>query len=101
MKTFYSRCLKLRTFYLSMETDDTKLVLLSKIVAISFYNESQLDDIPKREVIEIDCSDLSTSISVIENSLAKVLSDLEFKDFDIWHSKNYNLFHKVNFKIKS
>lgn len=102
MKKFRKRCDDLRDFYLMMETTNTKVILLSKLVALSFYNEYQLlDELPKRKTLEIDCSDLSEqmSLSEIENSLSKVLSDLEFKDYDILHCKNFNLFHKVNFVI--
>ena len=100
MQNFYKRCFKLRDFYLMMKADNTNVILLSKIVAISFYNENQLDDLPKRITLEIDCSDLPINISEIENSLSQVLSDLNFKNFDVWHNKNFNLFHKINFMIK-
>ena len=89
MKKFRKRCDDLRDFYLMMETTNTKVILLSKLVALSFYNEYQLlDELPKRKTLEIDCSDLSEqmSLSEIENSLSKVLSDLEFKDYDILHN---------------
>ena len=100
MKNLYKRCFKLRDFYLMMGVDKTNVVLLSKILAISFYNDEQLDELPREKTLEIDCSDLPVSVSKIENSLSKVLYDLEFKKFDIWHNKNFNLFHKVNFLIK-
>lgn len=100
MKPFYDRCLTLRSFYLKREPDNQKLILLSKLLALSFYNEEQvLDDLPKGKTLEIDCSDLTACAPKIKDSLSQVLSDLEFIKFDIWHSKNYNLFHKVNFMI--
>ena len=103
MEKFRKRCDDLRNFYLLMETTNTKLIILSKLVALSFYNEYQLDELPKRKTLEIDCSDLSEQMSLpeIENSLSKVLSDLEFNDYDILHCKNFNLFHKVNFVINN
>ena len=100
MKNFYKRCFKLRDFYLMMEVDKSNVILLSKIIAISFYNDEQLDELPRRKTLEIDCSDLPVSVFEIENSLSKVLYDLDFKNFDIWHSKNFNLYHNVNFMIK-
>lgn len=100
MKRLYKRYFELRNFYLMMEVDKTNVVLLSKILAISFYNDEQLDELPRGKTLEIDCSDLPVSVSEIENSLSKVLYDLEFKKFDIWHNKNFNLFHTVNFLIK-
>ena len=101
MESFYNRCLKLRRFYLKREADNTKIILLSKLFALSFYNEEQtLDDLPKEKSLEIDCSDLTIYVPNIENSLSQVLFDLEFTKFNIWHNKNYNLFHKINFIIK-
>ena len=101
MKSFYDRCSKLRSFYLKRETDNTKIILLSKLVALSFYNEEQiLDDLPKEKSLEIDCSDLTACAPKVEDSLSQVLYDLEFTKFDIWHNKNYNLFHKIDFWIK-
>ena len=56
MKKFRKRCDDLRDFYLMMETTNTKVILLSKLVALSFYNEYQLlDELPKRKTLEIDC----------------------------------------------
>ena len=101
MKSFYDRCSKLRSFYLERETDNTKIILLSKLVALSFYNEEQiLDDLPKEKSLEIDCSDLTACAPKVEDSLSQVLYDLEFTKFDIGHNKNYNLFHKIDFWIK-
>ncbi len=101
MESFYNRCSKLRRFYLKRETDNTKIILLSKLVALSFYNEEQvLDDLPKEKSLEIDCSDLTACAPKVEDSLSAVLSDLEFTNFNIGHNKNYNLFHKINFMIK-
>lgn len=104
MKKFRKRCDDLRNFYLMMETTNTKVILLSKLVALSFYNEYHLlDELPKRKTLEIDCSELSEDLSLsdIETYLSKVLSDLEFKDYDILHRKNFNLLHKVNFVINN
>ena len=101
MESFYNRCSKLRRFYLKRETDNTKIILLSKLVALSFYNQEKvIDDLPKGKTLEIDCSDLTACAPKVEDSLSKVLSDLEFTNFNIGHNKNYNLFHKINFMIK-
>ena len=101
MESFYDRCLTIRNFYFKRETENTKLILLSKLVALSFYNEEQiLDDLPKEKSLEIDCSDLTACAPKVEDSLSQVLSDLEFTNFDVGHNKNYNLFHKINFMIK-
>ena len=101
MESFYNRCSKLRRFYLKRETDNTKIILLSKLVALSFYNEEQvLDDLPKEKSLEIDCSDLTACAPKVEDSLSAEISDLEFTNFNIGHNKNYNLFHKINFMIK-
>ena len=99
--SFYDRCLALRNFYIKRETDSTKLILLSKLVALSFYNQEKvIDDLPKGKTLEIDCSDLTACAPKVEDSLSQVLYDLEFTKFDIGHNKNYNLFHKIDFWIK-
>ena len=99
MQNFYKRCQKLRNFYLTMEADNTKVIILSKIVAISFYNDKHLDDLPKGEILDIYCYGLSCNIITIQNCLASVLSDLQFNKFDIWHHDNYALFPTVHFII--
>lgn len=100
MKNFYKRCLKLRDFYLKMELDNTKLLILSNLVGISFYNsEHELDGLPRNVTFDIDCSALTTNVLSVEQAIACVLSDLEFNDFDIWHDKNYNTFPQYHFTI--
>ena len=41
MNFFYSRCLQLRDYYLKTESDNTKVILLSQLFAIAFYNSKE------------------------------------------------------------
>ena len=100
MNNFYERCLKLRDFYLKTESDNTKIILLSKIVAISFYNNNKLDDLPRGVILYINCYDLDTkATNIIEDSLRSVLSDLHFKQYHVERNSNFYISHEINFVI--
>ena len=99
MNIFYSRCLQLRDYYLKTESDNTKVILLSQLFAIAFYNSEQLDDLPRGVTCYINCSNLTSNITSIEDSLRSLLSDLHFHKYHVERNSNFYISHEINFVI--
>ena len=100
MNNFYERCLQLRDFYLKTESDNTNVSILAQIFSLPFCNIKQLDDLPRGVVCSIYIKDLIGNIEHIENALTAVLSDLQFPNYSVWHSKDYYITHEIYFTVK-
>jgi len=107
MARFYEKCVKLRDSYTLTPTTDSrncnlKLQILSKLVALSFYDsytQKGLDDLPICEQLVLDCSDVQFTYADIESVLMSIFRDLDSYEFAIRPVEPFNMTHKICFYL--
>ena len=102
---FYKECQKLRNYYsLTNPNCNLELIILAKLVGISFSfgnPKNKEDALPILKEITINCSDFQTTYdyAAIENSLSKVLSDLNFYNFSIVPFEPFAIHHLIKLTL--
>lgn len=101
-KNFYEKCQRLRDYYRETNVsnqEDLNLAVLSKLIVVAFSNTIASDTLPVCRELTIICTDLPASYQHIEDSLTRVLKDLEYTSFSILPVKPFYLTHSIKLKI--
>ena len=98
----YEKFQRLRDYYREtniLNQEDLNLAVLSKLVIVAFSNNIVSDTLPVCRDLVMDCTDLRANYERIEDSLTRVLKDLEYTSFSILPVKPFYLTHSINIKL--